>query len=155
MLTFLEKELRKIEAEKIIEPEAEIDLNKDHVVGSMSSDVRKLYQLQFDLHAQEIKISNSLVRDSQTDYIDPKFLLARQKELRSVSKKSEVVSTMMLVSIRDQYDLWDKPEVGVRKGWQVVWSELSEEKQLELDSDLNEILEVIKGQDRKSRSKIN
>ena len=96
-----------------------------------------------------------MVRDSQTDYIDPKFLLARQKELRSVSKKSEVVSTMMLVSIRDQYDLWDKPEVGVRKGWQVVWSELSEEKQLELDSDLNEILEVIKGQDRKSRSKIN
>ncbi len=48
-------------------------------------------------------------------------LLTRANEL---DQKGELVLDIFWASIKDSFNLWDKASIGIREGWQVIWSDV-------------------------------
>lgn len=102
---------------RLIEPTAEVG-KKDHVVGVADEDIRKLYGLamQWDKVAMETAIAARYVnnRADQEQSAERALML---------HKKSELLMDLFWASLKDAFDLWQKPSVGIREGWKIVWSE--------------------------------
>lgn len=104
----LQKEIEEIDLESIREPRSDPSLS-EHVVGEMSESSRRLFGLtqRYSRAASEL-----LVQD--------KLLIEQYCEL---SGKFQLLADIMWASLRDEFQLWQKSRVGLRKGWLVVWSE--------------------------------
>ena len=117
LLDMVRMELENLSFEGTIEPNAELE-PKDHVVGRADMEVRKLYSLamQWDKVANETMLA-------------ARYLSDRAKQQEAVAKavelhaKKEILLNIFWASLKDAFGLWDKPSVGIRRGWQVVWSE--------------------------------
>ncbi|MBI3956755.1 MAG: hypothetical protein HY340_02090 [Candidatus Kerfeldbacteria bacterium] len=113
----LQAELDKVDLQGVIEPQGEIE-ERDHVVGQANDDLKRLYGLMM----RWSKASLESVVAAQ---------FAPNRELREhytnqatmLGKKSEVLTEIFWITIKETFDLWQKPSVGIRKGWKVVWSE--------------------------------
>lgn len=89
----------------------------EHVVGVVSDDLKKLYTL----HILKAKAKDEAVVEAK--YASPDLrqsLTARADELNG---KAHVLWELFRVALNDEFELWDKPAVGVRVRWQVVWYE--------------------------------
>ncbi len=103
-----------VEAE-ISEPEGEVEPT-DHVVGIASEEVRRISTLAslFRRKAMEAEIE---VRFSKDEIREQSSI-----KMRRFAENADVLAKIMWISIRDEFNLWDKPTIALRKGWQVVWS---------------------------------
>lgn len=105
--------------EEVIAPEGEIE-QKDHLAGDLNNDT----QLQ-RIYTLGRKLSESGARMLLEAHLARKHdqqeeLLIKASELRA---KAEIVMSIFWISIKDSFQLWDKPSVGIRQEWQVVWSD--------------------------------
>lgn len=134
LLDVIKIELENMSTESMIEPTTELS-EQDNVVGEIGTDLKKLYSLaiQWDKEAIGALVAARYVgKASQCNN-----LIKKATELR---KKSEILLEIFWVSIKDAFELWDKPTIGIRTGWKVVWSEH------ELDQTLDVIIgEFFKG----------
>jgi len=117
-LDIVKMELEMLSPEGQTEPHNEVGL-KDHVVGEAEPEVRKLYQLalRWERTAIESLVAARYINDRRRQEQD----VERASMLR---KKSEMLMDIFWTSLKDHYDLWGKSEIGIRKGWKVVWSEV-------------------------------
>ncbi|GAI05743.1 unnamed protein product [marine sediment metagenome] len=87
---------------------------EDHIVGDMSESLKKLWTLW-----------------KQTAYTASSLTLQLRYGEQNVSKgqiyeldaKAEALRGLFWIALNDEFELWDKIHVGVRKGFKVVWNE--------------------------------
>jgi len=98
-----------------MEPPMEVEQN-DNIVGVMSDDLKRLYTLWrvctrgFEQAKLDYRFSNNnkdLVKGQEYKF------------------KAEALQRIFWTCVNEEFNLWDKPETGVRKGWQVCWSDES------------------------------
>lgn len=115
-LKFLSLELGEIA--DFLEPRVEFDPREDIYVGEMIEDLKRLYTLwqnydrvadQYLLEARHAKSENEM-----------KSAFLKAKELK---ERADVLENIFWISLKDEFGLWDKPSIGVRRGFVVVWSE--------------------------------
>lgn len=113
----IKMEIEMINAGELLEPYAEAS-SDDHVVGDLDDDLKKIYTLalRWDKAAIEMLVSARYVNDDMRRKQD----LEKASELR---RKSELLMDIFWVSIKDSFELWKNPSIGIRKGWKVVWSD--------------------------------
>lgn len=111
-------ELNLLEKDDFFEPEAELRPD-DQIVGDLSEEFIRLYTMwrltekRMDEKMMEAKfgrLSEGQIKDA----------LSRAKEL---SIKADFFRELFWIELKDEYHLWDKPSIGVRRGRKVVWYE--------------------------------
>lgn len=116
-LDIVRMELENLDPKFLPEPTTEVG-SRDHVVGEADTDLKRLYALamQWDKAAIESLVAARYINNRE----DQEHLVEKAAEIR---RKSELLMEIFWVSLKDYFDLWRKPSVGIRKGWKVVWSE--------------------------------
>ena len=115
-LKILPMELANIDAGEFSEPDDEVDPKSDIVVGEASDDLKRIYTLSERLREAGARYS-----------IDARF--SKDNRLRSdagkkayeLAKKIEVLKEIFWITLKDDFDLWNKDSVGIRKGWKVTY----------------------------------
>src|SRR3989344_3670549 len=115
-LKILPMELSSIDAKEFIEPDEKIDQRADVVVGEASDDLKRIYTLVNKL--QEVGARYSIdARFSK----DNRLRSDAGKKAYELAKKIEVLMEIFWIALKDDFDLWDKDSVGIRKGWKVTY----------------------------------
>jgi len=95
----------------------------DHVVGVAVPDLRKIFFVSKQYHQNALEIASSLI------LCDPKERKKKESDLARLHLYAEAVRDIFWISCRHAFpELWDKPSIGIRKGWQIVWSEEPDER---------------------------
>ncbi len=117
-LDMLSIEMENMDATKLIEPPHEVDPSRDHVVCKAEEALCKLYSLamQFEKEAN-VALINARYSGNLNEIKDALENGAR------LMKKVETLREIFWISLKDNHDLWNKPSVGIRRGWKVVWSD--------------------------------
>jgi hypothetical protein len=112
-----EVELTDVKPGDPLEPASDVEDN-DHQVSVLGDDLKRMYILA----VRQKKKSAEIVVEAQytTDRDERTRLFCRAKEFK---EKGEILQRIFWAAVRDQFQLWDKPIVGVRRGWVVVWSD--------------------------------
>lgn len=125
MATWLESMLAELKGvsdtqTSFAEPEEELG-PKDHRVGVADEDLRKLFFLVKQYRKRMLEIVATLV------LCRPKEREGLIKEAQRFNTQADTLKSVFWVSARVAFpELWDKPSIGVRKGWDVVWSDPEE-----------------------------
>lgn len=112
-----ELDLETVEAGDPLEPGDEIGPG-DHEIGMADPEHMRLYV-----------IARRWQKAGMTAAVEAKFAgsVEEREELQVMAlqlyEKSDILLTIFWVSIKDSLELWDKPSIGIRKGWKIVWSE--------------------------------
>ncbi len=104
--------------QQLFEPQTEIS-KIDHIVGEVDDDLKKLYCIAM----QWKKAADETLPAARRINVDQDQQLAKARELY---QKSEILQEIFWISLEDSFNLWHRRSIGVRKGWKVVWTELSE-----------------------------
>lgn len=122
----LKRQVKELTLDVQIEPPTEISA-EEHVVGEMDEDLKRLYQVIMHLRkSSAIMMQEAFVLGFQTN-VDG--LVGAGAEL---TDKFGVAQSIFIISLRDTFNLWDKPYVGIRKGWKVVWRDQEPEAETEI-----------------------
>ena len=118
LLDMVRIELENLSPDQTFEPTNDIEPDREHQVGVADREVRKLYSLgmQYDKAANETALAARYLNDKTRK----REAIVRVIELEA---KSKILLDIFWASLKDAFGLWDKPVVGIRRGWQVVWSE--------------------------------
>ena len=102
------------------EPSAEVGKN-DNVVGVMSDDLKRLYTLWMvcTREAEQAKLNYRFSDD-----------LRDQCKSREYKFKADALRHIFWTCLNEEFNLWHKSMTSVRKGWQVCWSDVSDEPNL-------------------------
>ncbi|GAI81636.1 unnamed protein product, partial [marine sediment metagenome] len=89
--------------------------------GVMSDDLKRLYTLMmiFTKEAEQAKLDYRFSHSFEDEH--------KAMEYRA---KSEALRHIFWTCLNEEFDLWNKDNSGVRKGWQVCWSDDSDEPHL-------------------------
>ena len=91
----------------------------DNIVGVMSDDLKRLYTLWMliDKEAEQAKL-------------DYRFSHKLEDEYRALeyTSKSQALRCIFWVCLDEEFNLWSKDISGIRKGWQVCWTDKSNYK---------------------------
>jgi hypothetical protein len=116
-LKSIQAALKKVTGEDSVEPDTEA-CPHDHVVGVADQELRKLYYLFLQNKKQSQEAAAAVLLLSGKDRE------AKLQEAAKYDSQADVLRDMFWVSCRHDFpDLWAKPNIGIRKGWQVVWTE--------------------------------
>ncbi|MEK7066975.1 MAG: hypothetical protein AAB949_01210 [Patescibacteria group bacterium] len=115
-LKMLAMELSSIDTKEYYEPEDEVDSKFDAVAGEASDEIKRIYMLAEKLREAGARyiVDARFSRDNQlrTD---------AQKKAYELKQKTEVLMQIIWITLKDDFDLWDKYSIGIRKGWKVVY----------------------------------
>lgn len=115
-LKILPVELSAIEPGEFAEPGEEIDPKADVVVGEASNDLRRIYTLTEKLQEAGARYSID-ARFSK----DNRLRSDAEKKMHELKRKTEVLMEIFWIILKDDFDLWNKDSVGIRKGWKVTY----------------------------------
>ncbi len=113
----LELELDEINDNDYVEPAINYIDGIDNMVGEMTKDLKKLYTFWVRLHKEKEKYVKEFYQ--QENKKKKIFIYTKIIELQ---EKAKIVERILYVSVRDEFGLWHKINVGLRKGFIVVWS---------------------------------
>lgn len=102
---------------KIIEPEDDVKSSETEV-GCLSSDLKKLYSYKRALGEQGMRLS--LEVSLRSDKVKKEEMVAQLCRLKMCA---DIANNLFWLAVNDEFNLWDKSDIGVRKGWIVVWYE--------------------------------
>ena len=116
-LKSIQAALKKVTGEDSVEPDSE-GCSHDHVVGIANQELRKLYFLLLQNKKQSQEAAAAVLLLSGKD---------REVKLQEAAKfdtQTDVLRDVFWVSCCHSFpELWGKPNIGIRKGWKVVWCE--------------------------------
>jgi len=103
---------------ELIEPDAELDSLRDHAVGVASEELQRLYTLARNLKeaSEYAKLQARFGKDNSTKE-------EATEKAYELSKKAEIIQEIFWICLRDEFELWGKSSVGIRKGFVVVYSD--------------------------------
>jgi len=120
------------EIDKFIEPEAEMDPIKDHLIGVMSDDLKRLFTLWRSVDANFHKLAEEseklipaiLPRDQRVfEDLKARFRSA-EVELNLLNDEETALKKMFWLSVRKEFPLAkDKSVIGVFRGFKIAWCE--------------------------------
>jgi len=117
-LKLLPLTLKDLEEKDFIEPGVERKEDENYV-GVMSDDLRKLWTYWQILAREGMKETAEVAfGGSNSD--------EHMGKLGELKEKSDLIRKLFWIAIRDEFGLWIKPSVAVRKGWEIVWTEEEE-----------------------------
>ena len=111
-------EAENLPAEDMIEPQRELE-NCEHVVGELDHQELKKYftlAMRWNREAADCVKGAAEISDAQ----------AREEELTiaaELHKKSQMIFDISWTSLKDEYRLWDKDSIGIRRGWRVIYKD--------------------------------
>ncbi len=96
------------------EPHQKITPN-DNIVGDMSDDLKKLLTITIlsGRKFAEMQVERKFGNLENDENWEGKF--------REAQEKTELLTKIFWVAVRDEFSMWDKGSIGVRKGFKVVW----------------------------------
>ena len=103
--------------EESLEPQSK-KLREDHNVGYMSQEHKKLYTLWKRI--EEKALQSSVKAQFETNEESRAYAITTSYELRA---KADALRKILLISLQDYFNVWDKPSIGLRYGFEVVWSD--------------------------------
>lgn len=115
-LDVVNEDLNKLIIDGLPEPITEIG-EEDYLVGEANTDQRKL----FHLASQYDRIATMSLLEAR--YVSEEERESLTKKATEFYKKSELILEIFWVSVKDSFNLWGEPSVGIRKGWKIVRSE--------------------------------
>jgi hypothetical protein len=116
-LKSIQAALKKVTGEDSVEPDYE-GCKYDHVVGVADQELRKLYFLFLQNKKQSQEAAAAVLT------LGGKDREAKLQEAAKYDSQADVLKDMFWVSCRHAFpELWSKPNIGIRKGWKVVWTE--------------------------------
>lgn len=112
------QELEQLNPTNYIEPDAEIKPN-DHRVGEATEELKQIYSLSL------LCTRAAIEEAAEAQFGGFNTHAKKEKLVRAVRfrTKAEILREIFWLILRDQFNLWDKDSVGIRKDWVVVWSE--------------------------------
>jgi hypothetical protein len=117
LLDTIGEQLKNFNLDDLIEPETEVN-SKDHVVGEMNADLKRL----FGLARQWGEAANEVL--GKTGYLfHQEHIEHHIEKALELREKSGLLTEIFWASVKESFGLWQKPSIGLRKGWKVVWSE--------------------------------
>ena len=106
-----------LEDTKNIEPEDDIKVGETEV-GCLPNDLKKLYSYKRALGEQGLRLTlEARLCSDKVKQVEMSAQLCRLK------MTADIVNNLFWVAVNDEFDLWDKSDIGIRKGWIVVWYE--------------------------------
>lgn len=115
-LKILAMELSGLGPNEIIEPETEVD-KSDVVVGEASDDLKRIYTL-----AEKLREAGARYTVDARFSKDNRLRADLQRKVYELSQKVETLMQIFWITLKDDFNLWDKNSIGVRKGWKVAYS---------------------------------
>ena len=102
----------------IMEPPGDVGEN-DNVVGVMSDDLKRLYTLW-----------RMCTKESEQARLNYRYSPNPEDKHKALEYKSkaEALQHIFWTCVNEEFDLWHRYSTGVRKGWQVCWSEESDDE---------------------------
>lgn len=104
-------ELDLITQDAFIEPTEPVT-KKDHVVGNMDDELKRLWTLYIQ-YQKKAEIAEVEARYG-----------GNIAEAQSLAMRTHALDSIFWIAVNDKHQTWDKPSMGVRSGWKVVWHEL-------------------------------
>ena len=127
-------ELDNIGPGQLVEPSGEIGPN-DNIAGLASVEIKKICTLR----ANTAKAGRELVKRM---ILSNNFEEAAKlgEEITRIEQKCDLLDSLLWLTVRDEFKLWGKRSVGIKKGFVVVWTdEVGKEK--EEQKEKNKVLE--------------
>ncbi|MBI3956754.1 MAG: hypothetical protein HY340_02085 [Candidatus Kerfeldbacteria bacterium] len=119
-LDTLQQELETSDVTSSFEPNGAVQPN-EHVVGDITDpDLRRVYSLSMRYSKSALDAKTALAFESQRELQEHYQLLMCQNAARA-----EVLIKLFWVSVKDAFKLWGRDNIGIRRGWKVVWYEES------------------------------
>ena len=115
-LKILPMELANIDAKELVEPGEEVDPRSDVVVGEASDDLKRIYTLTEKLQEAGVRYSVD-ARFSK----DNNLRSDAEKKVYELHDKLEALMRIFWITLKDDFNLWGKDSVGIRKGWKVTY----------------------------------
>ena len=112
-------QLEKLKIKELIRPQFDV-CECDHVVGQASDELKKLFGLSMILKK---RVRELAIQMDYSNSVEEKKKL--EIEIMALAQKSEMLERIFWVQVRDEFELWDKSCVGIRRGWEIVWDEHS------------------------------
>jgi hypothetical protein len=108
-----------LEGKLLFEPDKAVG-PEDHVVGTLPKEIQLIYSLSVwcERTAMDIFMKTLITPDLSTEQQD---LCENYCESNKFIDKERLLMDIVMMFIKDEYQLWDKSNVDVRKDWQVVW----------------------------------
>lgn len=117
-LNNLQMELDVIPPEEFVEPEWELKPPDEVIVGDMTDDLKRLFTL-LRSYFRETEMSKVNTQFSSTD--DRASQQARANELMH---KTDTLDRIFWTAIGENYNLWEHPQVFIRKGFKIAYSDV-------------------------------
>lgn len=99
----------------------------DHVVGEASEGLKRLFtvaQSYVDLKVQKLGDALKAIKNREES-------AKLRDEANDIGAEARLLTKIFWQSVRDEYpELADKPEIGIRKDWKIVWTDRSSEEEL-------------------------
>lgn len=118
-LKILSMELSGLGLHEIIEPQTEVD-KSDIVAGEASDDLKRIYTL-----AEKLREAGARYTVDARFSKDNRLRADLQRKVYELSQKVETLTQIFWITLKDDFNLWDKNSIGVRKGWKVTYSKES------------------------------
>ncbi len=115
-LEVFQNDLKEIQEKDLINPGAPFDDDHDNHVGYADDYLRRLYTLMMIYQ----KRSELALLEAKYAHRDRASAIRQAEEFRN---KAKAVREVFWIELNEKFSLWDKPAVGIRDGWRVVWSE--------------------------------
>lgn len=146
-LKSIQAALKKVSGEDSVEPDYE-GCEHDHVVGVADIELRKLFFLFLQNKKQSQEAAAAVLTFGGKDRE------AKLQEAARFDTQADVLKDVFWVSCRHAFpELWGKPNIGIRKGWKVVWTQDDNEPQFKvvgiLIGDTSPLEMMMRGSSRK------
>jgi hypothetical protein len=138
MLPFLQELIKNLEAIEIDESEGpSLPVQADeHVVGILNDELKKLYVL---IQHMDETINNITERARQIFISGEEDLTNLQKQFSLLASKGVTLHRIFWTEVRSDFpEVNDKPGIGLRAGWLVVWTYRREDALDDMPLDLLE-----------------
>jgi len=118
----LKMELGMIKPDEFIDPGQEIEPGWT-IVGDLPDGMKGLWTAykNYARAAAEAQVEFNFCR------LDEK--VEKQGKFYELERKSACLNILLFIAIEDHFQLWDKPQTGLRKAWKVVYSDKQPEQQ--------------------------
>ncbi|MBI2124849.1 hypothetical protein HYT92_03590, partial [Candidatus Pacearchaeota archaeon] len=110
-------ELDKIEPGQLVNLEGEVKPH-DNIAGIASVEIKRICTLRANTADAGIKLSRRIMLANNPDEV-----AKLEEEITRTDKKCDLLDSLLWFALRDEFKLWGKHSVGIKKGFVVVWAD--------------------------------
>ena len=133
-------ELDNIGPGQLVEPSGEIGPN-DNIAGLASVEIKKICTLRENTAKAGRELVKRMILSNNFEEA-----AKLREEITRIEQKCDLLDSLLWLTVRDEFKLWGKRSVGIKKGFVVVWTdevgkEKEEQKEQKEQKEKNIVLE--------------